>query len=83
MQLQCGAGRHSSAWGPSIPQPFPTPHIKLQLGNDMSGVFSLQQYQSQLFQQTEDVDGKTEIIIKVGWGCLVLWRAFWSLSHSI
>lgn len=27
--------------------------------------FSLQQYQNQLFQQTEDVDGKTEIIIKV------------------
>lgn len=25
---------------------------------------SLQQYQNQLFQQTEDVDGKTEIIIK-------------------
>lgn len=32
---------------------------------------SLQQYQNQLFQQTEDVDGKTEIIIKVSWGCLI------------
>lgn len=36
--------------------------------------FSLQQYQNQLFQQTEDVDGKTEIIIKVSWGCLVFYE---------
>lgn len=36
--------------------------------------FSLQQYQNQLFQQTEDVDGKTEIIIKVSWGCLIFYE---------
>lgn len=36
--------------------------------------FSLQQYQNQLFQQTEDVDGKTEIIIKVSWGCLLFYE---------
>lgn len=69
LQLQCGAGQTQLSIGTLYPS---APHVMLQLGNDMSGVFSLQQYQSQLFQQTEDVDGKTEIIIKVGWRCLVL-----------
>jgi len=36
--------------------------------------FSLQQYQNQLFQQTDDVDGKTEIIIKVSGGCLIFYE---------
>lgn len=43
--------------------------------------FPLQQYQNQLFQQTEDVDGKTEIIIKVSWACL-LGRVLCSLTRS-
>ncbi|XP_039562473.1 deformed epidermal autoregulatory factor 1 homolog isoform X3 [Passer montanus] len=34
------------------------------LNSPVRCIFDVQQYQSQLFQQTEDVDGKTEIIIK-------------------
>lgn len=44
-------------------------------------VFSLQQYQNQLFQQTEDVDGKTEIIIKVSSGWLMFYEESVVLLH--